>query len=146
MSRWWHSRPAPRRCVALSLISTGLPTGMFGSFAVHTTSISHPSTSMMVNQNLDVLVWNRRAEDLWGLRAHEVQERSLLNLDIGLPVSELRDVIRPCLSGDSDHQQVVLDSINRRGKKIQCRVTCSPLVTPSKKRDGVILLMEEESA
>ena len=102
------------------------------------------AAAVVLNANLNVLIWNRRAEDLWGLRADEVQGRSMLNLDIGLPVGQLRDVIRPCLAGDSDHQQVLLDAVNRRGKKIQCRVTCTPLVTASKKREGVILLMEEE--
>jgi two-component system CheB/CheR fusion protein len=101
------------------------------------------SAAVVVNQNLNVLVWNRRAEDLWGLRADEVQGRALLNLDIGLPVAQLRDVIRPCLAGDKDHAEIVLDAVNRRGKKIQCRITCSPLVSGSKKREGVILLMEE---
>jgi two-component system CheB/CheR fusion protein len=104
------------------------------------------AAAVVLNANLNVLIWNRRAEDLWGLRADEVQGRSMLNLDIGLPVGQLRDVIRPCLSGDSDHQQVLLDAVNRRGKKIKCRVTCTPLVTASKKREGVILLMEEEPA
>ena len=104
------------------------------------------AAAVVVNQNLNVLIWNRRAEDLWGLRADEAQGRSLLNLDIGLPVGELRNVIRPCLSGESDHQQVTLDAVNRRGKKIKCKVTCSPLITPSKKREGAILLMEDADA
>jgi len=104
------------------------------------------AAAVVLNQSFNILIWNRRAEDLWRLRADEVQGRSILNLDIGLPVGELRDVIRPCLSGDGDHQQVVLDAVNRRGRKIKCRITCTPLVTPNKKREGVILLMEEEPA
>jgi two-component system CheB/CheR fusion protein len=98
--------------------------------------------AVVVNANLDVLMWNKRAEDLWGLRADEVQGRGLLNLDIGLPVAELRTVIRPCLSGEVDQQEVVLDAVNRRGRQIKCRVTCSPLVS-GKKREGVLLMMEE---
>jgi two-component system, chemotaxis family, CheB/CheR fusion protein len=101
------------------------------------------AAAVVLNNNLSILVWNRRAEDMWGLRADEAQGRSLLKLDIGLPVADLRDMIRPCLSGDSDHEQVVVDAVNRRGKMIKCRVTCSSLVTGSKKREGVILLMEE---
>jgi two-component system CheB/CheR fusion protein len=101
------------------------------------------AAAVVVNQNLNVLVWNRHAEDLWGLRADEVQGRALLNLDIGLPVAQLRDIVRPCLAGETDHQEVVLDAVNRRGKKIKCRITCSPLVSPAKKREGAILLMEE---
>jgi two-component system, chemotaxis family, CheB/CheR fusion protein len=97
----------------------------------------------VVNQNLDVLMWNERAHDLWGLRNDEVQGKGLLNLDIGLPVKELRTVIRPCLSGEADHQEVELDAVNRRGKAIRCRVTCTPLIAPGDKRQGVILMMEE---
>jgi two-component system, chemotaxis family, CheB/CheR fusion protein len=104
------------------------------------------SAAVVVNHNLDVLMWNRRAEDLWGLRADEVQGRGLLNLDIGLPVAELRGVIRPCLSGATDHEEITVDAVNRRGKKIRCHVTVSPLVSASKKRQGVILLMEDEAA
>ena len=99
--------------------------------------------AVVVNRNLDVLMWNQRAEDLWGLRAEEVQGKGLLNLDIGLPVAELRTVIRPCLAGEVDHQQVVLDAVNRRGKPIRCRVVCTPLLAPGKQRQGVILTMDE---
>ena len=99
--------------------------------------------AVVVNANLDVLMWNHRAEDLWGLRSDEVQGKGLLNLDIGLPVAELRTMIRPCLSGELERQEVVLDAVNRRGKKIKCRITCSPLISFGKKREGVILSMEE---
>ena len=64
-------------------------------------SASLRAGAVVVNSNLDVLMWNHRAEDLWGLRADEVQGKGLLNLDIGLPVAELRTVIRPCLAGES---------------------------------------------
>ncbi|HYX62724.1 MAG TPA: CheR family methyltransferase [Burkholderiales bacterium] len=101
------------------------------------------AAAVVVNKNLDVLVWNERAYDLWGLRSEEVQSKSLLNLAIGLPVKELRDVIRSVLSGDVDHKEIVLDAVNRRGKNIKCRVTCTPLLTSGKQRDGAILLMEE---
>ncbi len=99
--------------------------------------------AVVVDSNLDVLMWNHRAEDLWGLRADEVRGKGLLNLDIGLPVAELRTVIHSCLAGEAVRQEVVLDAVNRRGKKIKCRVTCSPLVAGSKQREGVILMMEE---
>jgi len=70
----------------------------------------------------------------------------LLNLDIGLPVAELRGMLRPCLAGEAEHEETLLDAINRRGRRIKCRVTCSPLVLPDKKREGIILLMEEVAA
>jgi two-component system CheB/CheR fusion protein len=103
---------------------------------------SLPSGAVVVNRNLDVMSWNPRAEDLWGLRADEVQGKSLLNLDIGLPVKELRDAIRPVLAGDMPQKEVVLDAVNRRGKSIRCRVSATPLLS-GKERQGVILLMDE---
>ena len=99
--------------------------------------------AVVVDGNLDILMWNLRAEDLWGLRADEVRGEGLLNLNIGLPVAELRSVLHSCLAGEAVRQEVVLDAVNRRGKKIKCRVTCSPLVADSNQREGVILLMEE---
>src|SRR5262249_11966013 len=57
------------------------------------------SAAVVVNEQMNVLMWNHRSEDLWGLRADEVQGKSMLNLDIGLPVAELRGAIRACLAG-----------------------------------------------
>jgi two-component system, chemotaxis family, CheB/CheR fusion protein len=53
-------------------------------------------------------------------------------------------VIRSCVSGEADRNEIVLDATNRRGKAIKCRVACSPLVAHNKQRQGVILLMDEE--
>jgi two-component system CheB/CheR fusion protein len=99
--------------------------------------------AIVVNREFDVLMWNQRAEDMWGLRRDEVQGRSLLSLDIGLPVGELRAPVRACLQGQDDYKQVQLDAVNRRGKSIKCRVSCTPLLSSAKGRDGVILLMDE---
>jgi two-component system, chemotaxis family, CheB/CheR fusion protein len=98
---------------------------------------------VVVDRSFSTLIWNHRAEDLWGLRSDEVQGQSFLNLDIGLPVEPLRAPVRACLAGEMDHQEVVLDATNRRGKAIQCRVACTPLTTSEGERWGVILLMEE---
>ena len=99
--------------------------------------------AVVVDRDLNVLVWNERAHDLWGLRPDEVQGKSVLNLDIGLPVGELRAPIRACLHDGADYKEVTLDAINRRGKPVSCRVSCMPLVSPSKRREGVILMMDE---
>ncbi|MGE5640064.1 MAG: PAS domain-containing protein, partial [Clostridia bacterium] len=99
--------------------------------------------AVVVNQNFDVIMWNHRAEDMWGLRAEEVHNKSLFSLDIGLPVGELRPVMHAVVSGQADKKETTLDAVNRRGKKIRCHVACTPLVTGKKKREGVILLMDE---
>ncbi len=97
---------------------------------------------VVVNPDLQVQVWNDRSEDLWGLRAEEVLNRHFMNLDIGLPVEQLRQQLRSCLTGESNYLEVTLATTNRRGKQIQCKITCTPLVGTGEIR-GVILLMEE---
>ena len=104
---------------------------------------SLPGGAAVIDPNYNVLMWNQRAEDLWGLRADEVRGRSFLGLDIGLPVAELRPLIRACLTGEADSRDANVDATNRRGKRIRCRVVCTPLVSPARKRDGVILTMDE---
>jgi two-component system CheB/CheR fusion protein len=91
----------------------------------------------------NIVSWNTKAEDLWGLRAEEVQGRSLLSLDTGLPVETVRGEIRACLIGESEYEESILDAINRRGKSIKCRVTCAPILGANKERQGTILTMEE---
>jgi two-component system, chemotaxis family, CheB/CheR fusion protein len=98
---------------------------------------------VVVNRELQVQVWNHRAEDLWGLRSNEVQDSNFLNLDIGLPVEKLRGGIRACLAKETDYFEQVVDAINRRGKPIRCKVTCTPLTAPDSDVIGVILVMEE---
>jgi two-component system CheB/CheR fusion protein len=58
-------------------------------------------------------------------------------------VEQLRQTIRACLAGESQALEVVLAAINRRGKAIQCKVSCTPLVGIGKEIWGVIMLMEE---
>src|SRR5262249_54300443 len=95
------------------------------------------------DRELHVLVWNQRAEGLWGLGAGEVKGQNFLNLDIGLPVNELRGGIRSALQGDGKYGEMTLPATNRRGRAILCKVTATPLHGRSKDGGGVILLMEE---
>jgi two-component system CheB/CheR fusion protein len=98
---------------------------------------------IVLDQQVTVRVWNHRAEDLWGLRQEEVRGKHFLNLDIGLPVDQLKNGIRSCILGEADFQEVVLEAVNRRGKAIACKVACSPLLTHEERARGAILLMEE---
>jgi two-component system CheB/CheR fusion protein len=100
---------------------------------------------IVVNRDLNVTAWNHRAEDLWGLRADEVRHKNVFGLDIGLPVDQLRRALRSCLSGDEDVQEVTLPAVNRRGKSIECKVTCTPL-KGQMQVDGAILMIEQQPA
>jgi two-component system CheB/CheR fusion protein len=96
----------------------------------------------VLGSDLTVRAWNPQAEDLWGLRADEVQGQHFLNLDIGLPVEKLVGEIRSVLSADGTPERVTLEALNRRGRTIEVAVTLSPLAG-EKEPAGVVLLMEE---
>jgi two-component system CheB/CheR fusion protein len=98
---------------------------------------------VVVDRDFLVRIWNHRAEDLWGLRSDEVRGKNLLNLDIGLPVEQLKQPIRVTMSDGGAYQEVVLDAVNRRGKAMRCRVSCNPLTGAGDLRRGAILMMGE---
>jgi two-component system CheB/CheR fusion protein len=99
---------------------------------------------VVVDRNLSVQIWNHRAEDLWGLRDDEVEGQFFLNLDMGLPVEQIKGTIRAVIAGDVESpQEQVLNATNRRGKAIRCRVLCTPLLGRDREIQGGILLMEE---
>jgi two-component system CheB/CheR fusion protein len=97
---------------------------------------------VVIDREYRIQVWSPRAEDMWGVRPDEVQNSSFLDLDIGLPVAELRKPIRSVLA-DEDHANTVLPATTRRGKSIDCRVTITPLRQSDGGVTGAILLMEE---
>jgi len=100
---------------------------------------------VVVDRELQVLLWNRRAEDLWGLRADEVEGRSLLNLDIGLPVGELREPLHRVLDDAEEVPELEVAAVNRRGRRIVCRLSLSSLHADQVGvHGGVVLQMEEE--
>ena len=100
------------------------------------------AASVVLDRNLHIKVWSQKAEDLWGLRDGEAQATSFLDLDIGLPVEELRQPLQDCLAGSIMEREVLLDGVNRRGRPIQCLVRCTPFRSATG-IEGVVLLMEE---
>jgi two-component system CheB/CheR fusion protein len=102
-----------------------------------------PAAVVVVDSELAVQVWRERAEDLWGLRSDKAQGRSLLELDIGLPVDRLEESLRACLDGQPPADPLVLDATNRRGQSVRCAITCSPLRDDDSVQ-GAILLMETD--
>ena len=100
---------------------------------------------VVLDRDLDVLVWNSRAEDLWGARHAEVQGTSFFALDIGLPVEQLKAPLRATVAGDREGFELSLAATNRRGRAITCRVSGAPLVGGAdRSTQGVILFLDEE--
>jgi len=98
---------------------------------------------VVLDADTRVRIWNGRSEDLWGLRSQEVIGEHFLTLDVGLPVERLASSIRDCIAGSESYGNEIVEAVNRRGRHITCRVTCSALMGLGRGRHGAILLMEE---
>jgi two-component system, chemotaxis family, CheB/CheR fusion protein len=96
---------------------------------------------VVLDREFGIRGWNNGARELWGLVEDEVHGTNFLNLDIGLPVDQLRSPIRKVLSSEEEQQAVTLPALNRRGRQIECRVSMTALGPPDEIR-GVILMME----
>ena len=105
--------------------------------------ISQRGGLVVIDRDMRVSVWNDQSSELWGLRSDEAPGQHFLNLDIGLPVEELRHPIKIILAGELDGERIELDATNRRGKDFRCQVLLTPLVNRERQVRGVILLMEE---
>jgi two-component system CheB/CheR fusion protein len=100
---------------------------------------------VVVDPEFEVQAWNKGARELWGLTADEAVGQHFLNLDIGLPVDQLRNPIRRVL-GDGDGADGVapvrLAAVNRRGRNLDCIVSLTPLVGGKGDPHGVIVMMQ----
>ncbi|MEU8633984.1 CheR family methyltransferase [Amycolatopsis sp. NPDC048633] len=101
---------------------------------------------VVVDREMRVKAWNRGAEELWGVRREEAEGRHLLNLDIGLPLTELRPAVRDALADAEFHTEIVLDAINRRGRATVVHLWCSALRGANGESQGALLMMEETPA
>ncbi|KAE8765343.1 CheR family methyltransferase [Georgenia thermotolerans] len=97
----------------------------------------------VVGDDLRIMAWNATAEELWGVRTDEALGQHLLNLDIGLPVDELRQPLWNQLTGDgAEPERLVLPAVNRRGRPLQVKVTVSRLSADSEEPSGAIVVMD----
>ncbi len=101
------------------------------------------SAVIMLDKDLIIRLWNRRAEEMWGLRSDEAIGRHLLNVDIGLPVSELTQTIRTVMAEEASSDMVEISAVGRTGKPIKCRITISPMAEKGSANVGIILLIEQ---
>jgi two-component system CheB/CheR fusion protein len=96
-----------------------------------------------VDQDLRVLAWNAKAEDLWGIRTDEAWGQHLFSLDIGLPLEPLRPVLKRQLADGADPDVLRLDAVNRRGRSIAVQVTVTRLEhSDGDEGTGALLMME----
>ena len=95
---------------------------------------------VVLDRNLRVRSWNKGAEDLWGMRSDEVHRELFFQLDFGLPTNGLVAIVQDCLESGKRSGPANVRAVNRKGRRITCAVTCSPLDAQG---EGVVLLMEQ---
>jgi two-component system CheB/CheR fusion protein len=98
---------------------------------------------VVIDAEMRIKAWNRGAENLWGVRREEAAGTHLLNLDIGLPIAELRPLVRDALSDAESRTEQTLDAVNRRGRAVVVRLLCSALQDREGQSVGALLMMEE---
>jgi two-component system CheB/CheR fusion protein len=101
---------------------------------------------VVVDRDMLVQVWNRTMEEMWGLRADEVNGQPLLHLDIGLPVEQLKAPLRAILEARADYQESEMDAVNRRGRPVRCHIAMSPLLSSTGDIRGTVILLEDRPA
>jgi two-component system CheB/CheR fusion protein len=103
---------------------------------------SVPQAMAVVDREMNVILWNRGCEELWGLRADEVSGSSLTALDIGLPLETVRPLIGNAFVDPEASGEVAVDAVDRRGRRAWVRVRCSPFRSGEGTAGGALLLME----
>lgn len=116
-------------------------TGQLDEVAEYLESIlaSLPGGLVVLDAGLRVRSWNSRAEALWGLRGDEVSGQPFFALEFGLPITQLRELVRDGLAGTAS-PRVDIDAVNRLGRPFTCTVTVTPLGAGG---GGVLVSMEE---
>ncbi|HET7338638.1 MAG TPA: CheR family methyltransferase [Candidatus Dormibacteraeota bacterium] len=99
----------------------------------------------VIDSDMRIQVWNERAADLWGLRSDEVVGKPFFDLDIGLPVKDIRPMVRAVMDGKPTHDSTVVEATTRRGKRIQARIMVYAL-SDGERAIGVVVVMEETPA
>ncbi|MGZ4186302.1 MAG: CheR family methyltransferase [Solirubrobacteraceae bacterium] len=96
----------------------------------------------VLDRQQHVQIWNGQACELWGLTQEEVEDQDLLALDFGLPVEQLKPMLRAALNG-STRGELDVDATNRRGNAFRCHVTCLPLGGDHEGVVSVVIVMME---
>jgi two-component system, chemotaxis family, CheB/CheR fusion protein len=99
---------------------------------------------IVLNRDFHVQIWNKHAEELWGMRLNEVEGQNFFSLDVGLPLEQLRKPIRSVMDGEISHFDTQVAATNRRGRSIQCSVSISRMAqNGSDGVKGIIIVIEE---
>src|SRR6195952_1475791 len=97
---------------------------------------------VVVDRETRVLVWNSAAAELWGVRTDEVTGAALAQLDIGLPMDDIKPMIGNAFVDADSAGTAIVEAVNRRGRAVRLLVSCTAWVSTTGAITGALLLME----
>jgi len=115
------------------------------SYRLHLESILRAMNGgiIVVDERHAIQSWNRWSENTWGLRAEEVLGSSFEALDIGLPVHQLREAMNTVQTCREEQAEEVLEGIDRRGRRILCRIRVTGLMDEHGANHGLVLMFQD---
>ncbi|MFZ3485501.1 CheR family methyltransferase [Sphingomonas sp. 3-13AW] len=98
---------------------------------------------IVIDRKRQIQGWNRWSENAWGLRSEEVLGTSFDQLDIGIPIQQLRDDLADVRAGRKEQVERELEGVDRRGRAILCRVRISSLLDEKEGNDGLVMVFQD---
>jgi two-component system CheB/CheR fusion protein len=98
---------------------------------------------IVIDEKHTIRSWNRWSETTWGLRAEEVLGTRFDALDIGVPIRDLYDALSAVEDGREEQVERELVGVDRRGRRILCRVRMSALSDEGGAGQGVVLVFQD---
>lgn len=98
---------------------------------------------IVIDHKNQIQSWNRWSENIWGLRAEEVVGTSFDALDVGVPMGQLRSAMSRVKSGAEEQVDQELEGVDRRGRRILCRVRVTELLDEKEQNHGLVLVFQE---
>jgi two-component system CheB/CheR fusion protein len=101
---------------------------------------------IVVDRQRKIQIWNSTSAELWGLRADEVEDQDLMELDIGLPVKDFENAIARSFDGPTGPIEERVEAMNRRGQRLTAVVRVMPLRTRVDEIYASVILVAPDSA
>jgi two-component system CheB/CheR fusion protein len=98
---------------------------------------------VVLDRQHEIRSWNRWSENTWGLRAEEVLGTNFDLLDIGLPIQKLRDPLVAVQLGREEHVDKILEGVDRRGRRILCRIRVATLADDDGGNHGLVIIFQD---
>jgi two-component system CheB/CheR fusion protein len=98
---------------------------------------------IVIDRKHQIQGWNRWSENTWGLRAEEVMGTTFEALDIGIPLQKLHESFAAVQTGREEQVEHEMEGVDRRGRRILCRVRISALLDESEDNHGLVIVFQD---